>query len=262
MAKSRKRTCLSAKKIQEDLPDRNNTKQQKYKRLNRKSRKVDFMKKLGFTLAEVLITLMILGVIAAMTVPTLIQDTQKKEQVVQIKKGLSMINQAVTMDYALNQKYVSEYANTEAVIGMLKERLAVSASGTDYISTSDGLTYYLSPRKNATCGDGPLTVTSDNNGNITSVANLCYTLVIATKPADDVTSFDQAKEKVALKSAADAAGGSPFSGYYAFWVGGDRVIAATNTQEIINTTDLKTMTTANLPSASIEPPAGGDDDDD
>ena len=211
------------------------------------------MKKLGFTLAEVLITLMILGVIAAMTVPTLIQDTQKKEQVVQIKKGLSMINQAVTMDYALNQKYVSEYGDTAAVIGMLNERLAASASGDEYISTSDGLTYYLSERK-ATCGDGPLTVTSDDDGNITAVDNLCYTLVIATKPVDDITTFEAASAEVAVKGQ-DA--GSPFSGYYAFWVGGDRVIAATNTQEIINTTNLKTMTKADLPSASIEPPAGG-----
>ena len=62
------------------------------------------MKKLGFTLAEVLITLMILGVIAAMTVPSLIQDTQGKEQVVLMKKGHSMLNQAVTMNYALEQE--------------------------------------------------------------------------------------------------------------------------------------------------------------
>ena len=33
------------------------------------------MKKYGFTLAEVLITLGIIGVVAAMTIPTLISDT-------------------------------------------------------------------------------------------------------------------------------------------------------------------------------------------
>ena len=37
------------------------------------------MKKLGFTLAEVLITLVIIGVIAAMTVPTLMNNTQGQE---------------------------------------------------------------------------------------------------------------------------------------------------------------------------------------
>jgi len=36
------------------------------------------MKKFGFTLAEVLITLAIIGVVATMTIPTLVADYQKK----------------------------------------------------------------------------------------------------------------------------------------------------------------------------------------
>ncbi|MBQ8887767.1 MAG: prepilin-type N-terminal cleavage/methylation domain-containing protein, partial [Candidatus Gastranaerophilales bacterium] len=35
------------------------------------------IKKFGFTLAEVLITLVIIGVIAAITVPSILQTTQK-----------------------------------------------------------------------------------------------------------------------------------------------------------------------------------------
>ena len=49
------------------------------------------MKKLGFTLAEVLITLVIIGVIAAMTVPTLMNNTQGQENktaLLQIVKNL------------------------------------------------------------------------------------------------------------------------------------------------------------------------------
>lgn len=55
----------------------------------------------GFTLAEVLITLVIIGVIAAITVPSLIQTTQKKENIVRFKKALSTINQALNRNYAL-----------------------------------------------------------------------------------------------------------------------------------------------------------------
>ena len=49
----------------------------------------------GFTLAEVLITLGIIGVVAAMTMPTLIQDQQKRSLEVATKKFYSTISQAV-----------------------------------------------------------------------------------------------------------------------------------------------------------------------
>ena len=51
------------------------------------------MKKTGFTLAEVLITLVIIGVIGALTVPALIQNTQKQEYVTALKKAYSTLSQ-------------------------------------------------------------------------------------------------------------------------------------------------------------------------
>ena len=51
------------------------------------------MKKHGFTLAEVLITLVIIGVIGALTVPALIQNTQKQEYVSALKKAYSVLSQ-------------------------------------------------------------------------------------------------------------------------------------------------------------------------
>lgn len=53
--------------------------------------------KRGFTLAEVLITLGIIGVVAAMTIPTLIANYQKQQYVVGLKKGYSEFNQALIM---------------------------------------------------------------------------------------------------------------------------------------------------------------------
>ena len=49
----------------------------------------------AFTLAEVLITLAIIGVVAAMTMPTLIQNHQKKSLEVATKKFYSIMSQAV-----------------------------------------------------------------------------------------------------------------------------------------------------------------------
>lgn len=51
--------------------------------------------KVAFTLAEVLITLGIIGVVAAMTLPALIQNYKKQQATVRIKKFVSVINQAL-----------------------------------------------------------------------------------------------------------------------------------------------------------------------
>ena len=51
---------------------------------------------LGFTLAEVLVTLAIIGVVAAMTVPTLMQNYQKKSYVTQLHKVYNEFQQAMT----------------------------------------------------------------------------------------------------------------------------------------------------------------------
>ncbi len=59
-------------------------------------------KKAAFTLAEVLITLAIIGIVAAMTIPTLIADQQNKALQAQLKKAYSEINQALKLYQAEN----------------------------------------------------------------------------------------------------------------------------------------------------------------
>lgn len=56
----------------------------------------------GFTLAEVLITLGIIGVVAAMTMPVLIQNARNRELESALKKGASEIAQALDMYKAEN----------------------------------------------------------------------------------------------------------------------------------------------------------------
>ncbi len=48
----------------------------------------------GFTLAEVLITLVIIGVIAAITIPPLMNKTNEQDTVVAVKKAYSILSQA------------------------------------------------------------------------------------------------------------------------------------------------------------------------
>ena len=49
------------------------------------------MSKSGFTLAEVLITLGVIGVVAAMTMPSLVAHYKEKQTVVALKKFYSIL---------------------------------------------------------------------------------------------------------------------------------------------------------------------------
>ncbi len=51
----------------------------------------------GFTLAEVLITVGIIGVVAALTMPVLVGNYQKKQTVTKLKRAFSVLSQAVLM---------------------------------------------------------------------------------------------------------------------------------------------------------------------
>lgn len=53
----------------------------------------------GFTLAETLITLGIIGVVAAMTIPNLITNYQKHVTVTKLQKAISVLNQAYKLSY-------------------------------------------------------------------------------------------------------------------------------------------------------------------
>lgn len=62
----------------------------------------NYIKKFAFTLAEVLITLGVIGVVAAITIPTLITSYQKHVVETKLTKFNSTINQALRMSSAEN----------------------------------------------------------------------------------------------------------------------------------------------------------------
>ena len=97
-------------------------------------------KKSGFTLAEVLVTLMIIGVIASMTVPSLMQSTAQQEYKAALKKAASTLNQAITMNYALDGEDASDFTNTDFV-ELMKKRMSIAEDGSNYVYTADGLYY-------------------------------------------------------------------------------------------------------------------------
>lgn len=70
------------------------------------------MKK-GFTLAEIIITLGAIGILAAITLPTLITNYQKKSTAIRVKKAYTEVLQAIKLSEVDNDSIESwEYANS------------------------------------------------------------------------------------------------------------------------------------------------------
>ncbi|MBR5555917.1 type II secretion system protein [bacterium] len=112
----------------------------------------------GFTLAEVLITLGIIGVVAAMTMPTLINSTNGAQYKTAYKKALSVMSQAVAMNIALNDYDLSETAGTgsngteaemdaqaQSLYSIFKNRMNVVKvrNGNDFNTTAGHVNQYL-----------------------------------------------------------------------------------------------------------------------
>ena len=75
----------------------------------------------AFTLAEVLITLGIIGVVAAMTLPQLIQSYRKQQTEVKLAKFYSVINQALKQSIAQNGDIVTPSFSTNENSEFLQE---------------------------------------------------------------------------------------------------------------------------------------------
>ena len=118
-------------------------------------------KRFGFTLAEVLITLGIIGVVAAMTIPTLISNTNGAQFKTAYKKALSTLNQAVLMNIAMEDTDFSTLEADETNAGenptddslgyILRERMQSATDiTTSYFAESPSLSA-LVYRKTVTC---------------------------------------------------------------------------------------------------------------
>lgn len=144
------------------------------------------MKQNAFTMAEILITLGIIGVVAVLTMPTMIQNTQKKTYTTQLRKVNSEFQQA-TLNYinsknALNLREAG-VVNKSTLNDMIKANMKTvieCASASDCFAPSykningeaanpelGGYTAYLLPSGAAISGDfdntsGVLTI--DVNG--------------------------------------------------------------------------------------------------
>ena len=101
-------------------------------------------KRFGFTLAEVLITLGIIGVVAAMTMPTLMNSTQGAQYKAAYKKALSALSQAVTLNMALDEWNFADLDTGDYTLEkMLSSRMNVVRTEAGTFNGKDGKPYTL-----------------------------------------------------------------------------------------------------------------------
>lgn len=98
----------------------------------------------AFTLAEVLITLGIIGVVASITIPTLIKNTQDAEFKTKMKKGFSVLSQATMSLASDNGGTIPTYGTYDQFMSAYSDYLSyikVCYQGDTSCSTGNGNDY-------------------------------------------------------------------------------------------------------------------------
>ena len=124
----------------------------------------------AFTLAEVLITLAIIGVVAAMTIPSVIVRTNQQEFKTGFRKAVSVLNQAVTMNMAIDNESPADIKDQTEMLEYLTRRMNViktnvTVGDNKAFYTADGFRYEVPNSKVSNCTvANPCVIGVDVNG--------------------------------------------------------------------------------------------------
>ena len=91
-------------------------------------KRIKMKRSYGFTLAEVLITLAIIGVVAALSIPAVISNSQQQEFKTGLRKAVSVLNSAITMNMTLDGESPYDNAN---LFGYLMKHMSIIESTSD-----------------------------------------------------------------------------------------------------------------------------------
>ena len=104
-------------------------------------------RKMGFTLAEVLMTLLVIGIVAAITIPMLLNAMEKKDDIVLFKKNLSTLAEAL-QQVAIRDNVCEKISNNEELAQCIHDVYIVGTIKDNVITLPDAVTYTFFWRKN------------------------------------------------------------------------------------------------------------------
>lgn len=162
-------------------------------------------KQKGFTLAEVLVTLTVIGVVAAMTIPGIIQNTMEKQAQTSVKKALSVLSQALAMSIANGDGGAdsSSITDSDTLEDLFANYLSTISSSSATATTTDGMIYTFYRGAACTSADNSncfveVDINGENGSEVRSTAtgpsynDLYYFRILSDKviPYTDTTDTD------------------------------------------------------------------------
>ena len=132
------------------------------------------MKRLAFTLTELLIALVIIGVIAAITIPSVLNNSNKMEFKSSLKKSISSINRAIALHYSLTSLSAQDYTSADELVSeVFMKRMNVINEMSEFTSSDcEGISFAVQ--------DGMIYCVanyySDNADGINTVCNMQNTV--------------------------------------------------------------------------------------
>ena len=154
-------------------------------------------RKAAFTLAEVLITLGIIGVVAAMTLPTLINQTQGKELEVRLKRAYTIIQSALNqMNYEQGYLATGKVYSTKTFMPVFSQYLktmkncgATGCESSSAVNEDTGELEYNRSETYRTYNNKPMATTLFDDGQFVTVDGMLFMIENETDTPEDNSLF-------------------------------------------------------------------------